>query len=332
MNDLSKPQAHHWLIAAWPGMAGVALTSASHLIRTLGLQPVGELAPHDHFDIQAVQVKDGLIGKPRLPKNVFFTGQLPGSSSKLTVFMGEAQPAARAYGFAHELLARAREMGVDRLATFASFASQMHPSQDPTVYAAGTDREMIQDAATVGAKTLPEAQIGGLNGVLLGAAMHRGIPGLCLLGEIPFFGAQIPNPKAAKHVLDVFGRLSGLSVNTADLAAAARTVDQALLELLERMQSAQGNQQPGLPEGAEFELDEASAEDIARSAKDEVPPTPQPPRQPALDIAARDRIEGLFEQARKDKSHSVALKQLLDAHGVFAKYEDRFLDLFKQTH
>jgi predicted ATP-grasp superfamily ATP-dependent carboligase len=309
-------------------MAGVAQTSAGHLIRTLNLQPAGELAPHDHFDIQAVHVKDGLIGKPRLPKNVFFTGQIPGSTSKLTVFIGEAQPAARAYGFAHELLARAKDMGVDRLATFASFASQMHPSSDPTVYAAGTHRQLFDDAALVGAKTLPEAQIGGLNGVLLGAAMHRGISGLCLLGEIPYFGAQIPNPKAAKHVLEVFGKLSGLTVDTSDLDGPARNVDRALLELHDRMKSGQGDQ-PAAPDAEDFDIGEASDEDIARSAADE-PSTDIV--QPTLDLAARDRIEGLFEQARKDRSKSMTLKQALDAHGVFAKYEDRFLDLFKQTN
>ncbi|HMN39314.1 MAG TPA: PAC2 family protein [Phycisphaerales bacterium] len=319
--------AHHWLIAAWPGMAGVAQTSAVHLIRTLGLQPAGELAPHDHFDIQAVQVKDGMIGKPSLPKNSFFTGTLPGSSDKITVFFGEAQPAAHAYGFAHELLTRAKDMGVDRLATFASFASQLHPSEDPTVFAAGTRRELVEKATSQGAKLLGEAQIGGLNGVLLGAAMHRGIPGLCLLGEIPFFGAQIQNPKAAKHVLDIFGRLSGVTLDTSELDAPAAKVDRILLQLLEQMQAQKG-EEPGVPEAMEFDLGEASDEEIALSAEDE------PPAEPAakgLDLAARTRIEALFEAARKDRSRSVALKKALDTHGVFKAYEDRFLDLFKQT-
>lgn len=329
MNDHTSPKSHaqHWLIAAWPGMAGVALAGAAHLIRTFNLQPAGELAPHDHFDVQAVHVKNGLIGKPRLPKNVFFTGQLPGDAGKLTVFIGEAQPAAGAYGFAHELLGRAKEMGVDRLTTFASFASQMHPSAIPAVFAAGTNQKLIDEAIAVGVRTLDEAQIGGLNGVLLGAAMYRGIPGLCLLGEIPFFGAQIQNPRAVKHVLEVFGRLSGVSLDTAELDAQSVQVDRVLLDLLASMQQRPDAQlaEPAVPE---FDVGEASDEEIARSAEDE-PAAENERSEP--DFAARERIEGLFAAARKDRSQSVALKQALDALGVFAKYEDRFLDLFKQT-
>ena len=328
MTDHVSPQsqAQHWLIAAWPGMAGVALAGAAHLIRTLHLQPAGELAPHDHFDVQHVHVKHGLIGKPRLPKNMFFTGQLPRAAGKLTVFIGEAQPAAGADGFAHELLGRAREMGVDRLTTFASFGSQMHPSATPSVFAAGTDQKLIDEAVAVGVKALDEAQIGGLNGVLLGAAMYRGIPGLCLLGEIPFYGAQIQNPKAVKHVLEIFGRISGVSLDTSELDAQTQQVDRVLLEMLANMQQRPDSQQL---ESAirEFDVGEASDEEITRSAQDE-PAANDARREP--DFAARERIEGLFASARKDRTQSVALKRELDALGVFAKYEDRFLDLFKQ--
>lgn len=321
----SNPPAQHWLVAAWPGIAGVAQVGAVHLINTLHLQPVGELAPHDHFDIQAVAVKNGLIGKPRLPKNVFFTGLLPGSSAKLTVFIGEAQPAAGAYGFAHELLGRAKDMGVDRLVTFASLASQLHPSEDPGVHAAGTSQQVIDEASAMGVKTLMEAQIGGLNGVLLGAAIHRGIPGLCLLGEIPFFAPQVMNPKAAKHVIDAFARLSGAKIDTSPLAAQASEVDRALGELFDRMQSGEEGEAPSAAP-PEFSIGEASDEEIARSAEDDVPAAPE---KPELDLAAREHIESLFEAARKDRTKSAALKQALDSHGVFAQYEDQFLDLFR---
>jgi hypothetical protein len=43
----------------------------------------------------------------------------------------------------------------------------------------------------------------------------------------------------------------------------------------------------------------------------------------------RQRIEGLFGQAAKDRSKAFELKQELDRLGLFKEYEDRFLDLFK---
>jgi hypothetical protein len=44
----------------------------------------------------------------------------------------------------------------------------------------------------------------------------------------------------------------------------------------------------------------------------------------------RDRIEQLFEHARRDRSGAYELKRELDRLDVYREYEDRFLDLFKK--
>ncbi len=117
-------------------------------------------------------------------------------------------------------------------------------------------------------------------------------------------------------------------MDTSDLDAEARKVDRVLLDLLENMQTGQpGQPRPDTP--PEFDLDEASDAEIARSAQDDPPAEPS---QPQLDKAARDRIDRLFDAARKDRSQRATLKQALDTLGVFAEYENRFLDLFKQSH
>ena len=48
--------------------------------------------------------------------------------------------------------------------------------------------------------------------------------------------------------------------------------------------------------------------------------------------SAKDRIENLFKQAAKDRSKAIELKAELDKWGIFEKYQDRFLDLFKKGH
>ena len=52
--------------------------------------------------------------------------------------------------------------------------------------------------------------------------------------------------------------------------------------------------------------------------------------EPAPEPRDERRIEGLFEQATKDRSKAFELKRVLDRLGVFKQYEDRFLDLFKK--
>jgi len=240
-----------------------------------------------------------------------------GDGKRVTVFVGESQPSSGAYAFAHELLDHVREMGIDRVVTFASMATQLHPSEDPSVFGAATQAGLIEDLIKLEVKVLAEGQVGGLNGVLLGAAAERGIPGVCLLGEIPFFAAQIPNPKATKAVLDAFSLLSGIDINLEELGEHAAKIDQVLLQMLERMQAGQAAQE----EGAEVPEFEANAGE----------PKAAEPARKGLDLATREKIERLFEAARKDRAQGVGLKQELDRLGVFSQYENRFLDLFKRA-
>jgi len=51
---------------------------------------------------------------------------------------------------------------------------------------------------------------------------------------------------------------------------------------------------------------------------------------PGLPDSARQIIEELFKQAKKDLSHSMELKKELDKWNVYDQYEDSFLDLFKK--
>ena len=44
-----------------------------------------------------------------------------------------------------------------------------------------------------------------------------------------------------------------------------------------------------------------------------------------------ERIEKLFQEAKLDKKKANELKQELDRWDLYKAYEDRFLDLFKDT-
>lgn len=330
-----------WLIAAWPGMGNVAIIAAGYLVQSLGMEEVSELPARGHFDIAEVEVKDGVVEAPRLPRGRFFRarGAGPGRAGApgrdLVVFVGEAQPASNSWGYAHELLARAADMGVQRVVTFASMASALHPSEDPAVSGVATSAEVLREMETAEVRPLREGQIGGLNGVLLGAAASRGIEGMCLLGEIPFFAAAVPNPKAARAVLSVFTVLAGIEISLEALNQYAEAMDRAILEAMKKIEeqdeSADEDEDdddepalgaepgPSLPKAAPGR--EAGGEPAGGGGA-------QPPR---MDYATRNRIEKLFQEARRDRTKAVRLKEELDRLGVFRQYEDRFLDLFRRA-
>ena len=311
-----------WMIAAWPGMGSVASLAAGYLVRELGMEEAGELSHRGHFDIHEVAVKEGLVLPVRIPRGHFFRWRNPGAGRDLVVFLAEAQPPAGVWRYANELLEAAETLGIERVVTFASMASALHPTADPKVTGIATDEAMLADLRKAEVTLLDDGQVGGLNGVLLGAAAGRGIPGLGLLGEIPFFAAQVPNPKAARVVLSVFSVLSGVEVSLAELDRHAATMQRVLLEAYEQLRShaeAAGGEEPG--EGDPPSHDNGTTPDAAAPLTGEA----------TLDLATRQEIERRFEEARHEPGKAVELKRFLDRLRVFHRYEDRFLDLFRKA-
>lgn len=320
----SKPRP--WLIAAWPGMGNVAVIAASYLIEQLGMTDRRELPPGTHFDVIEVTVKQGLVEPIALPRGYFFTWKNPARGRDLVVFIGEAQPSSGSYAYAHELVDAAREMGVERVVTFASLASGLHPSENPKVSGAATDAGTLAELRRVEVEPLEQGQIGGLNGLLLGVAAARGLAGMCLLAEIPYFAMRVPNPKASRAALSVFSVLAGIDIHLEELNKQAAYVDRALIDAIEQLERQRAEQ-------GESAAEEAEPEDAAPGevATGDVPDSPRDHGAPRLSPGDRERIDGLFEAARKDPAQAVRLKNELDRLGVFKSFEGAFLDLFRKA-
>jgi predicted ATP-grasp superfamily ATP-dependent carboligase len=319
----SRPDSgNHWLVAAWPGMGNTSVIAATYMLQKLGAEVALELPATGRFDVHSVEVRAGLVENPRLPRSVFHRVRPQAAGPKLTVFVGEAQPSVGMYEFANLILDQAEKMGVQRIVTFAAMASQLHPSHQPRVYGAATSSELLDELRRLEVAPVQEGQIGGMNGVLLGACAERGVPGMCLMGEMPFFATGVPNPKAAKAVLDAFALMTGLEIDLDELSKHAESVDRALVEMLNRMQAQAGGAQPD-------EDEPEIAQEPSEEAEAATEPHPAPERR--LDYGTRQRIERLFEESRQDRAKAMELKKELDRLGVFKQYEDRFLDLFKQA-
>jgi proteasome assembly chaperone (PAC2) family protein len=304
-----KPDLYHpWLIAIWPGMGHVALNAGVYLLAKLGMHLIAELESGELFDVEHVEVKDGIIQTGRRPRNRFFMWTDPKRKHDLVVFLGEAQPPIGKYPFCRQLLTYARELGVERVFTFAAMATPMHPQQPCRVFAAATDSDSLEELKRLELQVLEDGNISGLNGVLLGAAVEMDMRGACLLGEMPHVFSQLPFPKASLAILEVFTTITQMDLELSGLAEQAKQVDEQLGELLARMEQTYGQQ-------TEEEANGPEAADEER-----------------VGAADRQRIERLFEQALKDRSKAFELKQELDRLGVFKDYEDRFLDIFKKSN
>ena len=298
-----------WLIAVWPGMGNVAVSAGYYLMAKLGMHLLAEFPARELFDVDHVQVKNGLIQPGRLPQSRMFVWNDPRGRHDLVMFIGEAQPPMGRYVFCHRLIEFAKALGVERVYTFAALATQMHPASPSRVFVAATDNKSLAELKEEHLATIEDGQIGGLNGVLLGVAAENGLQGACLLGEMPHIFAQVPFPKAALAVLKAFGPIADLHIDYTELAEQVSDMEKKLGDLLEQMQQAIEQQAPG---------DEPSV--AAEPGEDE-----------GANPEDRDRIAQLFNQAKRDRAAAYELKRELDRLGAFKEYEDRFLDLFKKS-
>lgn len=330
-----------WLIAVWPGMGHVALNAGVYLLAKLGMTAVEELDGGELFDISQVEVSKGVIQPARRPRNRFFVWNDPDGRHDLVVFLGETQPPVGKYPFCKQVIDYAVGLGVERVITFAAMATNMRPEHRSRVFGAATDAEGVADLRKLKLKILEGGHIGGLNGVLLGAAAAQGLRGWCFLGEMPQMFAQVPFPKASHAILEAFTRHTGVDVDLDELGEQSKAVEEQLGDLLSRIEEQYG-QQPGMG-GSEDDEDESEGEGDSFEV-DEEPTLPMgpvigggeegvgyqydEPDQP-VPAPAVQQIEDLFARARDDRSKAFELKRELDRLGLFKQYEDRFLDLFK---
>ncbi len=299
-----------WLIAAWPGMGAVAISAGYYLMAKLGMHLLAEFPAREFFDLERVDVRDGLIITGPLPRSRLFLWQDPDKRHDLIVFIGEAQPPAKGAAFCSKLIGFALKLRVQRVFTFAAMATQMRPEHESRVFGAAIDRGTLAEFKRLDVQVLEEAQISGLNGVLLGVAADSGLKGGCLLGEMPHVFSQFPFPKASLAVLQTFSALASIPLNFSELQAQARQVEKGLEEFLHRLENSVGS--PAAPAAGAAETAEADS----------------PPPPPRLSGRDQQRVDELFAAARQDRSRAYELKQELDRLHIFHEYEDRFLDLF----
>lgn len=317
MSETTLKLNNPWLVAVWPGIGHVAISAGYYLMAKLGMHLVAEFSARELFDIEYVTIEKGLIQAARLPRSRFFVWKDPAEKRDIVVFIGEAQPPTGRYAFCQRLMEFARGLGINKVVTFAAMATQMRPAEPSRVFAAATDPETLAELREIQLEVLKEGRIGGLNGVLLGAAADQNIRGACLLGESPQWFAQLPFPKASLAVLKAFGKMSGVQVDLAELESQAEAVEKQLENLLKQVEEQMAASQKDEEDGAEAE-DEYGL--FAPKEEEE---------RRRLSPSDEKRIEDLFVQARQDRSKAYELKGELDRFGVFGEYEDRFLDLFK---
>jgi len=223
------------MLACWPGMGYVAISVAKYIQRYLKAEKFAIIDAIDYFQIPGISIQKGLINPISLPSNTFYFWESP--EKNLIIFISESQPVpGKEYPLAQQVIDVAERYGVNTIFTAAAMPIEMSHKDTPSVWGVGSSEEVINRLTQYGLKLMKNGRISGMNGSLLGVAKERGIDGICLLGEIPYYTVQIENPRSAKAVIEVFSMLTGIPVATAELDQLAQYMEQEVDNYLQLLQ------------------------------------------------------------------------------------------------
>ncbi|MBN2029105.1 PAC2 family protein [bacterium] len=292
-------------------MGNVAMTAINYLKEKLDAKALGEIDPADFFAPTGALVAKQIISPPETPKNQFFYYQPKRSAYDIVLFLGSIQPIPhREYEFAKLILKLAQSFGVKTIYTAAAAPSDMHFKNTPRVFAVPNHKDIIKQLMGYKVHFMSDGNIAGLNGLLISVAGEIGLKGVCLLGEIPFFTAQIEYPRASLVVMEILTKLINVKIDLVDLELYANQKEKEIEPL-----------------AALLTKDRSISSGITGSDSQIIPESEN-----KVPKSAQLKIEKLFRQAEFDRTYKnkMRLKEELDKWGLFDDYLDRFLDLFKK--
>jgi proteasome assembly chaperone (PAC2) family protein len=212
------------LVAAFRGWndggQGASL-AAGYLAKAWEAERFAEIDAEDFYDFQAtrpmVTLEDGETRKLEWPDNGFFHASVPGSHRDAVILIG-TEPNLRWRTFAGLVLGLAQDLGVQRIVTFGSLLADVPHTRPAPVTAAATDAQMVEE---LGLEPSRYEGPTGIVGVLLDAARKASIPSLSLWAAVPHYVSLAPSPRAALALVNRFGELLELDIDTDELETAS---------------------------------------------------------------------------------------------------------------
>lgn len=292
------------MIACWTGMGNVGLQAADYIRLKLKAALFAEADISDLVSPDAISVDKGLSSITKVPNlSLYFAKKPP-----LIISVGKEQFYGQAAVITMErLISVAQKFNVKKIFTGAAFPTYMSHRNDSKVYAAANSKALLDYLKEKqNLEAMSDGQISGLNGLILEAAKKQKIEAACLLATLPIYAISFPNPRASKAIIKVLQNILGMDIDMTELELSIHEADKMFQGIEEQLKHL------GIEEHKEKE--------------------PHKPKSTEIPKKILDRIEGLFEEAKKDKRIAHRLKEELDRWNLFKLYEDRFLDLFRESH
>lgn len=212
IKELAKVELNNpVLIEGLPGLGLVGRIATRYLIKQLKAERFAFLYS-PHFPYHVLVNKKGDV---RLLHGTFHFWRNTNGENDIMLFTGDAQAQTieGQYEVSDCILNFAKKYNVKTVVTIGGYRVEVEDK--PKVVAAATSSELLNKALQAKAQLSPMGSpIVGTAGLILGLAHFQKIDALCLLGETRGY---LPDPEAAKSVLEVLQVMFGFDANLAGL-------------------------------------------------------------------------------------------------------------------
>ncbi len=217
-----KPQlSNPVLIEGLPGVGFVANIAALHLIRELKAKKFAEIVSSSFQDFAVLTD----TGTSRSPMNELYYVKRQDAGRDLIVWYGNTQALTTPgqYELCDKVLDIAQELGCKLVVSIGGYKKEELKGQ-PSLYAAATDEETIQEIFGLGTK-LMVGHIFGAAGLAVGLSKLREMKAFALLVDTA--GIE-PDAKGTYMALMALGKYLGLKVDLSGLNETAKEAERTL--------------------------------------------------------------------------------------------------------
>jgi hypothetical protein len=205
--DLKNPI----LVAGLPGLGLVGKIAIRYLVKQLKAERFAYLySPHFPYFVHVSKK-----GSVRLLRGTFYFWRNKNGKNDLMFFTGDsqAQTIEGQYEISDHIIDFATKYNVKLIVTIGGY--RMEAKDKPKVIVAATNSELLSKALQANAVLSPlESPIVGTAGLILGLSRFKKVDAVCLLGETRGY---LPDPKAARSVLEVLRAILNVDVDLAGL-------------------------------------------------------------------------------------------------------------------
>jgi proteasome assembly chaperone (PAC2) family protein len=217
----------------WSDAADAASSAAGYLVGAWGARKFASIDPEEFYDFTAVRPRvrldDDLERHIDYPANVFTAAAIPGAGRDV-IFLRGVEPGLKWRTFGDQVIAVARELGVELVLSLGALAAGVPHTSPVTVMGTTTNPELA-DRWQLGRSRYegPTGIVGALNDAL----GRAGFAVASLWAALPHYVSQTPSPKGALALVEAVGRLLDVTIATTDLEIAAASYVRQVNEVVE---------------------------------------------------------------------------------------------------